>query len=99
MPRDATCSAPAAWRQGRRAPFCKGSPSCEAQSRARIAEEKVAALTEENDRLADKNMHLRAQNDRLAAAIARLSGENGRLANQIARLRASSASDAARARS
>ena len=71
----------------------------EAQSRARIAEEKVAALTEENDRLADKNMHLRAQNDRLAAEIARLSGENERLANESARLRASSASDAVRARS
>jgi hypothetical protein len=33
----------------------------EAQARARIAEEKVAILTAENDRLAEENARLRAQ--------------------------------------
>ncbi len=32
----------------------------EAQSRARVAEEKVAILTAENDRLAEENARLRA---------------------------------------
>src|SRR5215213_8002432 len=65
----------------------------EAQGRARVAEEKVAALTEENDRLADTNMQLSEQNDRLAAEIqsrarvaeetvAALTEENDRLADK-----------------
>ena len=71
----------------------------EAQRRARIAEEKVAALTAENDRLASENTHLRDQNDRLAVEIARFSEQNDRLAAEIARLRAQLAPEAARARS
>src|SRR3954470_18579779 len=38
----------------------------EAQTRARLAEEQVTALTAENDRLARENALVRAQNDRLA---------------------------------
>ncbi len=84
----------------------------EAQARARIAEEQVAALTAENDRLARQNAQLsdqsnrfamevarlNAQNERLAADIARLSDQNDRLAAEIARLRAQFAPEAARAR-
>ena len=44
----------------------------EAQARARIAEEKLAALTAENDQLARRNLQTRDQNDRLAVEIARL---------------------------
>ena len=44
----------------------------EAQTRARIAEQKVAVLTAENERLATEDAQLRNQNDRLAAEIARL---------------------------
>src|SRR4051812_50167387 len=51
----------------------------EAQARARIAEEKVAALTAENDRLARENTHRRDQNNRLAVEIARLTARNERL--------------------
>ncbi len=71
----------------------------EAQARARLAEEKMAALTAENDRLASDNTHLRDQNDRLAVEIARFSDQNNRLAAEIARLRAQLAPEAARARS
>jgi regulator of replication initiation timing len=44
----------------------------EAQRQARIAQEKVAALTAENDRLATEVAHLAGQNDRLATEVARL---------------------------
>jgi predicted nuclease with TOPRIM domain len=44
----------------------------EVQARTRVAEEKVATLTAENDRLASKNTYLRDQNDRLADENARL---------------------------
>ena len=44
----------------------------EAQARARAAEDKLAALTAENDRLASRNTHLGDQNNRLAVEIARL---------------------------
>ena len=50
----------------------------EAQARARLAEEKVAALTAENEQLACKNMQLSDQNNRLAVEIARLSFQNER---------------------
>jgi len=70
----------------------------EAQARARVAEEKVAALTAENDRLARKNMQLRDQNDRLAVEIARLSSQTERLGSEIARLRACPAMQEAQAR-
>src|SRR3954463_10168387 len=42
----------------------------EAQARARLAEEKLTALTAENDQLARRNIQLRDQNDRLAVEIA-----------------------------
>ena len=70
----------------------------EAQARARPAEEKVAALTAENDQLACKNMQLSDQNDRLAVEIARLSFQNDRLAREITRLRACPAVQEAQAR-
>src|SRR5215218_9637916 len=44
----------------------------EAQARARIAEQNVASLTAENDRLATENARFSGQNDHLAAEIARL---------------------------
>ena len=70
----------------------------EAQARARIAEEKLAALTAENDQLARRNLQIRDQNDRLAVEIARLSFQNERLASEIARLRATPAVQEAEAR-
>jgi glutamate 5-kinase len=71
----------------------------EAQARARLAEEQVAALTAENERLATENARLGDQNDRLATGIARLSDQNDRLATEIARLRARLAAAASQARS
>src|SRR5215204_7352485 len=65
----------------------------EAQTRARIAEQKVAVLRAENERLATENAHLAGQNDRLATEIARLSDQNDRLATEVARLRALLAPD------
>jgi cell division septum initiation protein DivIVA len=59
----------------------------EAQARARVAEEKLAALTADNDRLAIKNTHLGEQNNRLAVEIARLAARNDRLAAEVAQLR------------
>jgi len=67
----------------------------EAQTRARIAEQKVAVLTAENERLATENAQLRNQNDRLAAEIARLSNQSDQFATEIARLRALLAPDPA----
>ena len=69
----------------------------EVQARARVAEENVATLTAENDRLASKNTHLRDQNDRLAVEVARLGALNDRLAEENARLRTQLMPDAARA--
>src|SRR4051794_7864419 len=69
----------------------------EAQARARIAEEKVAALSAENDRLARENTHRRDQKSRLAVEIPRLSARNERLAAGLAWLRAQPAPEAARA--
>jgi predicted nuclease with TOPRIM domain len=65
----------------------------EAQRQARIAQEKVAALTAENERLATENAHLAGQNDRLATEVARLGDQNDRLATEVARLRALLAPD------
>ena len=44
----------------------------EARTQARLAQEKVARLTAENDRLASENAGLRSQNDRLAIELARM---------------------------
>ena len=71
----------------------------EAQARARVAEEKLAALAAENDQFARTNLLLRDQNDRLAVEIARLSFQNERLATEITRLRACAAVQEAEARS
>ncbi len=71
----------------------------EAQDRARIAKEKVAVLTAENDEIAAENARLRELSDRLAIKIARLSDQNDRLATEIARLRALLAAAASQARS
>ena len=68
----------------------------EAQAQARAAEEKLTALTAENDRLASKNTHLNDHNNRLAVQVARLGAQNDRLAAEIARLR-TLVPDAARA--
>ena len=57
----------------------------EALRRARMAEEKVAVLEAENERLGTENAHLKDQNDRLAMEIARLSAQNDRLLTEIAR--------------
>ena len=70
----------------------------EAQSRARIAQEKVTVLTAENERIATENAQLNDQNDRLAIEIARLSAQNDRHATEIARLRALLPPDPASAR-
>jgi hypothetical protein len=59
----------------------------EAQARARIAEEKVAALTAENGQIAAENARLRDLSDRLAIKIARLGDQNDLLATEVARLR------------
>jgi predicted nuclease with TOPRIM domain len=69
----------------------------EVQARARVAEENVATLTAENDRLASKNTHLRDQNDRLAVEVARLGALNDRLTDENVRLRTQLMPDAARA--
>src|SRR3954454_20134920 len=58
----------------------------EAQIRARLAEEKVAALTAENDRLAPDKGRMREQTKRLAHAKAGMSEQNNRLAVEVARL-------------
>ena len=70
----------------------------EALRRARMAEEKVADLEAENERLGTENAHLKDQNDRLAMEIARLSAQNDRLLTEIARLRALLPPDPANAR-
>ena len=70
----------------------------EAQARARIAEQNVASLTAENDRLATENARFSGQNDCLAAEIARLSDQNDQLAAEIARLRAQRAAETSRPR-
>ena len=68
----------------------------EAQARARLAEEKVAALTAENDRLACQNAQLSDQSNRFAMEVARLNAQNERLAADIADLRALRATEATR---
>jgi len=60
----------------------------EAQARARLAEQRVTALTAENGCLAGENALLREQNERLAVEIARFSDQNNRLAAELARVRA-----------
>ena len=67
----------------------------EAQIRARLAEEKVAALTAENDQLAREKARMGEQNNRLAVEVARLTAQNERLAADIADLRALRAAEAA----
>ena len=68
----------------------------EAQARALLAEQKVAALTAENDRLASENTRLRDQSNRFAMEVARLNAQNERLAADIADLRALRATEATR---
>ena len=68
----------------------------EARARARLAEEKVAALTAENDRLACQNAQLSDQSNRFAMEVARLNAQNERLAADIADLRALRATEATR---
>src|SRR5215213_5664019 len=67
----------------------------EARARARLAEEKVAALTAENDRLACQNAQLSDQSNRFAMEVARLNAQNERLAADIADLRALLVTEAA----
>ena len=69
----------------------------EAQTRACVAEERLAALTAETERLARENALVRAQNDRLAVTVARLTAEKERLAADLAGLREQCASAPARA--
>src|SRR5215211_8077997 len=69
----------------------------EAQTRARIAQEKVAILTAVNERLATESAQPNDQNDRLAMEIGRLSAQNDRLGSEIARLHAMLPPDPARA--
>ena len=69
----------------------------EAQTRACVAEERLAALTAENEQLARESTLVRAQNDRLAVAVARLTAQNERLAADLAELRQQLASAPARA--
>ena len=59
----------------------------EAQTRACVAEERLAALTAETERLARENALVRAQNDRLVVTLARLTAEKERLAADLAGLR------------
>ncbi|MFL5531091.1 MAG: hypothetical protein ACJ8BC_03820, partial [Gemmatimonadales bacterium] len=66
----------------------------EAQIRARLAEEKVAALTAENDRLAHEKSRMGEQGNRLAGEVARLTAQNERLTADIAGLRALRAAEA-----
>src|SRR4051794_28041512 len=70
----------------------------EAQARARRAEEQVACLNAENDRLARENALVRGQIDRLAAEIARLNVQKEALLAEITRLRDRPGPDAAGAR-
>ena len=67
----------------------------EAQARARLAEEKVAALTAENGQIAAENARLRDLSDRLAIKTARLGDQNDLLATEVARLRALRTPDSA----
>ena len=67
----------------------------EAQAGARLAEEKVAVLTAENDQIAAENARLRDLSDRLAIKIARLNDQNDLLASEVARLRVLSTPDPA----
>ena len=60
----------------------------EAQRQVHIAEEKVAVLAAENERLATENAQLNDQNDRLAMEVARLMAQNDRLATETVRWRA-----------
>jgi len=69
----------------------------EAQTRACVAEERLAVLTAENEQLARENALVRAQNDRLAVTVARLSAQNERLAADLAGLREQLGSAPARA--
>ena len=69
----------------------------EAQTRACVAEERLAALTAETERLARENALVRAQNDRLAVTVARLTAEKERLAADLAGLREQRAAAPARA--
>src|SRR3954453_14280527 len=69
----------------------------EAQTRACAAEERLAALTAETERLACENALVRAQNDRLAVTGARLTAQNERLAADLAGLREHRAAAPARA--
>ena len=71
----------------------------EAQARARIAEQNLASLTAENDRLACENARLSEQSNRLAVEVARLNAQNKRLAADIADLRALRAAEASQVRS
>src|SRR3954451_7957821 len=59
----------------------------EAQTRACAAEERLAALTAETERLSRENALVRVQNDRLAVTVARLTAQNERLAADLAGLR------------
>src|SRR4051794_214332 len=59
----------------------------EAQARARLAEEKVAVLTAENDEIVAENARLRDLSNRLAIKIAHLSDQKDLLATEVARLR------------
>src|SRR5215207_9601082 len=70
----------------------------EALRQARIAEEKVAVLAAEKERLATEYAQLNDQNDRLAIEIARLSAQNEQLGTEITRLRALLPPDPAGAR-
>jgi predicted nuclease with TOPRIM domain len=67
----------------------------EAQARARLAEEQVAALTAEINRIAAENARLRDLSDRLAIKTARLGDQNDLLATEVARLRALRTPDSA----
>ena len=68
----------------------------EAQTRACVAEGRLAALTAETERLARGNALVRAQNDRLAVMVARLTAQNERLAANLAGLREQRAAAPAR---
>ena len=69
----------------------------EAQTRACVAEERLAALTAETERLARENALVRAQSDRPAVMVARLTAEKERLAADLAGLREQRAAAPARA--
>src|SRR3954471_10728277 len=69
----------------------------EAQTRACAAEERLAALAAETERLARETALVRAQNDRLAVTLAHLTAQNERLAADLAGLREQRAAAPARA--